>query len=81
MKLYEVPPKTWIRVIGDIVAPPGAPEIKKGDKLYFYNIDGMYSYCKRTNKVDAEELHLVALAEVEIVEDHDEAWLQNRNHG
>ena len=31
MKLYEVPPKTWIKIAGE--------------KIFFDHLDGMYSYC------------------------------------
>ena len=31
MKLYEVPPRTWIKI--------------DGEKIFFDHIDGMYSYC------------------------------------
>ncbi|KKL70984.1 hypothetical protein LCGC14_2099410 [marine sediment metagenome] len=63
MKLYNCPNGSTIRVTGDIQVPPGAPLINKGDILYFQNIDGKYSYCRRGDEV----VHLVAWAEVEIV--------------
>jgi hypothetical protein len=64
MELYNVPRNSRIKVLGDIIVPPGAPEIKAGDELNFRSLDGMYSYCT----TDAEEVvHLVAWAEVEIV--------------
>ena len=31
MKLYEVPPRTWIKIAGE--------------KIFFDHLDGMYSYC------------------------------------
>ena len=31
MKLYEVPPRTWIKI--------------DGEKIFFDHLDGMYSYC------------------------------------
>lgn len=66
MKLYEVPNNTQIRVLDDIAVPIAAPQIKKGDVLTFSHIDGMYSYCK--NPTTKEIVHLVAWAEVEIVD-------------
>jgi hypothetical protein len=66
MELYNVPRNSRIRVISDIKVPPGAPEIKAGDELNFRSIDGMYSYCT----TDAGQVvHLVAWAEVEIIDD------------
>jgi hypothetical protein len=32
MKLYQVPPRTWIKI--------------DGEKIYFDHIDGAYSYCQ-----------------------------------
>ena len=66
MKLYDVPNRTYIRVIDKIKIPPAAPIIKKNDVLFFDHIDGMYSYCKNSNNT---VVHLVAWAEVEIVTD------------
>ena len=64
MKLYDVPINTWIRIKGDIRVPPAAPQLKEGQKLLFHHIDGMYSYCETES---GEVVHLVALAEVEII--------------
>jgi hypothetical protein len=66
MKLYEVPTNSRIKIIGDIKVPPGAPELIQGQELNFRSIDGMYSYCTTDN---GEVVHLVAWAEVEIVDD------------
>lgn len=66
VKLYDVPRNSKIRVIGDIKIPPGAPEIKEGDVLDFKHVDGMYSLCYNKDK---QPVHLVAWAEVEVVED------------
>jgi len=66
MKLYEVPTNSRIKIIGDIKVPPGAPELTQGQELNFRSIDGMYSYCTTDN---GEVVHLVAWAEVEIVDD------------
>lgn len=66
MELNKVPRNSRIKVISDIKVPPGAPEIKAGDELNFRSIDGMYSYCT----TDAGQVvHLVAWAEVEIIDD------------
>lgn len=66
MKLHEIPRNSRIKVLNDIKVPPGAPEIKVEQELNFSHIDGMYSYCT----TDAGEVvHLVAWAEVEIVDD------------
>jgi len=65
MKLYDCSDGTKFRVIGDIEVPIGAPPINKGDEYTLRNIDGMYSYCKDVN---GAVVHLIAWAEVEIVE-------------
>ncbi len=62
MKLFEIKPGTEIRVLGDIKTPVASPDIKAGDILKFYHIDGMYSYCKDS---EGNTVHLVAWAEVE----------------
>jgi hypothetical protein len=66
MELYNVPRNSRIKVISDIKVPPGAPQIKAGDELNFRSIDGMYSYCTTDT---GEVVHLVAWAEVEIIDD------------
>jgi hypothetical protein len=65
MKLYDVPNNSKIKVIGDIKTPVDSPEIQENEELTFIKIDGMYSLCK--NK-DGEFVHLVAWAEVEIIQ-------------
>ena len=65
MKLYEVPPNSKIRVLGEGMVPPSAPAIHKGDVLNFHHIDGMYSYCENQ---DGDVVHLAAFTEVEIVD-------------
>ena len=65
MKLYDVPRNSKIRVLGDIKIPPAAQNIEEQEVLNFSHVDGMYSYCTRDN---GEVVHLVAWAEVEIVE-------------
>ena len=65
MKLHEVPNNTEIRVIGDVKTPPASLPIQEEDIIFFSHIDGMYSHC---NNSKGEVVHLVAWAEVEIVE-------------
>ncbi len=65
MELHNVPRNSRIKVISDVKVPPGASEITEGEELNFRSIDGMYSYCTRDN---GEVVHLVAWAEVEIIE-------------
>jgi hypothetical protein len=63
MKLYECPPQSWVRVLEDpkMSRMPGA--VKKGDVIYFGQIDGMYSYCK--NKA-GKTIHPALWTEVEL---------------
>lgn len=65
MKLYDVPNGTKIRVLGEVSIPPDAPEINKGDELFFYKIDGMYSHCVNS---DGIRVYIAAWTEVEIIE-------------
>ena len=65
MELYNVPRNSRIKVVGDIKVPPASPTIDEQEILNFSHIDGMYSYCTRDN---GEVVHLVAWANVEIVE-------------
>lgn len=51
MKLYEIPPKTWVRLEDNSI-------------LFFDHLDGMYSYCLTEDKQVA---HPVAWTEVEII--------------
>ncbi len=66
MKLYEIPRGSKIRVKSDIKVPPAAPAIEEEQILIFNNIDGMYSHCL---DLKGNVVHLVAWAEVEIVND------------
>ncbi len=64
MKLYDVPRKTWIRVVAEEKVPPAAPKISVGDEIFFDHIDGMYSFCKdKAGNI----VHLVAWADVELI--------------
>ena len=65
MELHKVPRNSKIRVLGDIKTPPASHSIEVDDILEFSHIDGMYSYCKNSK---GEVVHLVAWAEVEIIE-------------
>ena len=65
MKLHDVPNGSKIRVIGGIHTPPASLNINSEDILYFGHLDGMYSYCE---DMDGNVVHLVAGAEVEIVQ-------------
>ena len=63
MKLYDVPDRTWVKVVGNAKVPPDAPAIEDGDRIFLMKIDGMYSYCKDDS---GQICHLVAWQEVEI---------------
>ncbi len=74
MKLYEVPRRTWVKVLKNenegTKVPPAAPPIADDDIIFFDHVDGMYSYCKN----NAGELcHLVCWQSVEILEPQPEA--------
>jgi len=66
MKLYDAPVRTWVRVISENKIPLAALQIENGDVIWFDHIDGMYSYCKNKK---GEVVHLVAWANVEVVEE------------
>lgn len=63
-ELYNVKNGTKVKVLEDIQVPPGAPEIKKGDVIFFSHIDGMYSLCFDNND---NPIHLAAWSLVEEV--------------
>ena len=65
MKLYEILNGSVIRVLDNIYTPPGSPEIKMHDILYFDHTDGMYSYCLKNKDL----VHLGASTEVEYYRD------------
>ena len=69
MKLYTVPKNTKVRLLGELLNPPGAPELDVGTIVLFKYVDGIYSYCL-TDK--GEVVHPVAWSEVEIMEDKKE---------
>jgi hypothetical protein len=64
-QLHHVPRNTRIRIVSDAKTPPAHREFEENEELLFHHIDGMYSYC--TDK-DGKPVHLVAWAEVEIIE-------------
>ncbi len=64
MKLCDVPDHTLVKLIETPRIPIGAPLVNKGDKIMFYKIDGMYSFCKTSR---GQICHIGALSEVEIV--------------
>jgi hypothetical protein len=66
MKLYDVPRNTMIKLVADAATPPDHREFDDSEVLLFKHIDGMYSYC--VDK-DNKPVHLVAWAEVEIVQE------------
>ena len=51
MKLYDVPKNSYVIISDknspeDLEGPPGANDIKPGERIWFGHLDGMYSYCK-----------------------------------
>lgn len=64
-KLYEVPRGTWVQPVEDVNVPIAALEVERGAEIFFYHLDGMYSYCK--NK-EGQVVHLPAWQEVHIME-------------
>lgn len=66
MKLHHVPNNTKIRVISEAKTPPAHRDFEEEEILEFGHIDGMYSHCKDK---DGNIVHLVAWAEVEIVDE------------
>ncbi len=67
MKLFDVPPKSYVRVVEDTVRIPSAAlGIEPGETIFFDHLDGMYSYC--TNE-KGQLVHLAAWTKVEIVEE------------
>lgn len=63
MKLYNVPNRTWVKILGEPTIPPAAPI--PDEVVFFDHIDGMYSYCKNQ---DGEVVYLAAWTEVEPLE-------------
>jgi hypothetical protein len=64
MKLYDVPRRSYVRLLEDGQAPPAAPVLSDGQVVFFDHLDGMYSYC-----IDAsgQVVHLAAWTEVEVL--------------
>ena len=65
MKLYECPRNVRIRVAERADIPVNTIPITFDEELFFYYLDGMYSYCKNSK---GQVVHLAAYTEVEIVE-------------
>lgn len=65
IQLHKVPNNTKIRVISDAKVPPAHRDFTPCEELMFNHIDGMYSHC---TDMQGNTVHLVAWAEVEIVE-------------
>ena len=61
MKLYDVKQRSGVRVR---VVEPDWPEDMQDEVFVFSHIDGMYSYCTRTN---GDPIHLGATTEVEVI--------------
>lgn len=71
MKLYEIQNNQWVKLLENSGGPIGTPPFNKGDKIFFRHVDGMYSLCTTDDSEIPNydnALHLVAWAEVEIVE-------------
>lgn len=69
MKLYELPNRSFFRLLADETVPPAAPAVTTGEVYYLGNIDGMYSYCRDRN---GHVVHVIASAEVEAVDRPDD---------
>ena len=64
MKLYQAQNKTWIKLVDDAKAPPGARLTKAREELFFDHLDGMYSFCKDK---EGNIVHIPAYQEVDIL--------------
>ena len=74
MELFEVPNRCYVKMLEDTVAvAPWSPRIEKGDVLFFYYVDGMYSYCKNQ---DGSIVHPIAWSEVEIVDESGNVYVK-----
>ncbi len=67
MKLHQVPNGSYVKLVSaeNTRVPPAAPPIADNEVIRFDHIDGMYSSCY---KKSGHHCHLVAWAEVEIVD-------------
>ena len=65
MKLYNVKPQTWVRIISNNKNPIASIPTQEGDIVFFDHLDGAYSYCRNG---DGHIVHLGASTEVEPVE-------------
>jgi hypothetical protein len=64
MKLYNVKPQTWVKIISNNKNPIASIPTQEGDIVFFDHLDGAYSYCK---DIDNNVVHLSASTEVELV--------------
>mgnify|MGYP003978674037 FL=1 len=64
MKLYNVKPQTWVRIISNNKNPIASIPTQEGELIFFDHLDGAYSYCKDK---DNNVVHLSASTEVELV--------------
>jgi hypothetical protein len=54
-----------------VIVPVASPQIKHGEFLFFYHIDGMYGKCKKVNTttfLNTEDCYISANTEVDIVD-------------
>lgn len=75
LKLYEIPNNTWIKILSQsdkmpsgIHVPPCASKVEESEIIYFFHVDGMYSFCQ---KLDGTICHIAAWTEVETVKEED----------
>lgn len=85
MELHKVPNRTYVRVlpqvdvnlettktsIEEVKVPIAAPEVIKGELIYFDHIDGMYSLCYKVDEKTGkhgESCHIAAWTDVEVVD-------------
>ena len=68
MKLYDVPRKSYVRIVDDEIKLPVGNYIEGENPiiLFFDHIDGMYSFCIDS---DGNLVHPAAWTEVEIVDE------------
>jgi len=68
MKLYNVPRNSWITLKEDPKTPIYTNPVENGERIFFYNLDGAFSYCENEN---GDIVHIGASTEVEIDENAD----------
>jgi len=65
MKLYNVKPQTWVRIISNNKNPIASIPTQEGELIFFDHLDGAYSFCRNEN---GHLVHLGAMTEVGPVE-------------